>query len=149
MQWARYWFGVFSEHGYPGDDLYPGHGSSCDQADWWRLCPPHKHYDRRSRTKQNLLCDGHSAREIIEHKHHHKAKLNISNGTSDVQFSYVRPVGSSYRLVLDTSSYMGDNHRWENVRRALHRFIHLLPLGTLIRFVQLPPTKSAVSCPEF
>ena len=133
VQWVRYWFGVFSEQSYPGDDLYPGQESSCQQTDWWRLCPQHKHYDRRTRTKQNLLCEGHSAREIIDHRH--KEGRNVSNATSNVIFSYVRPLASSYKLVLDTSSYMGQNHRWENVRRALHRFIHLLPLGSTIRFV--------------
>ena len=133
MQWVRYWFGVFSEQSYPGDDLYPGQGTSCHQTDWWRLCPEHKHYDRRRKTKQNLLCEGQSAREIIEL--HHMEGRNATSGRSEVIFSYVKPLASSYKLVLDTSSYMGHKHRWENVRRALHRFIHLLPLGTTIRFV--------------
>ena len=34
----------------PGDPLYSDKGdrevSSCDQADWFRLCPPHKEYNR-------------------------------------------------------------------------------------------------------
>ena len=72
VSWLRLWYGVFSEHGYPGDNLYPGQESSCGAADWWRVCPKHKHYDRTSKTKQNLLCDGHSAREVIQQQH--KAK---------------------------------------------------------------------------
>ena len=135
VSWLRLWYGVFSEQGYPGDNLYPGQESSCETADWWRVCPKHKHYDRTLKTKQNILCDGHSAREVIERQHKAKQQQHLSNGTSSIKFSYVRPLASSYRLLLDTSSYMGDNHRWENVRRALHRFIHLLPLGTIIRLV--------------
>ena len=45
----RYWLGVFPEHTQPGDPLYSegeGEASSCDQADWFRLCPPHKEYNR-------------------------------------------------------------------------------------------------------
>ena len=136
VSWLRLWYGVFSEHGYLGDNLYPGQESSCGTADWWRVCPKHKHYDRTLKTKQNILCDGHSAREVIQRQHQAKQQ-HLSNGTSSIKFSYVRPLASSYRLLLDTSSYMGDNQRWENVRRALHRFIHLLPLGTIIRLVDL------------
>ena len=137
LSWLRLWYGVFSEHGYPADNLYPGQESSCGAADWWRVCPEHKHYDGNLKTKQNMLCDGHSAREVIEQQHRDK-QLLLSNGTSSIKFSYVRPLASSYRLLLDTSSYMGENQRWEKVRRALHRFIHLLPLGTVIRLVDLP-----------
>ena len=136
VQWVRYWYGVFSEHGYPGDPLYPGEGTSCGQRDWWRLCPQHKQYDREMKTKQNTLCHVHSAREIIDQ--HPRHRLYHYNGTSDVKFSYLRTTASSYKLLLDTSSYMGEQQRWENVRRALHRFIHLLPLGTTIRSV-IPP----------
>ena len=134
LSWLRLWYGVFSEHGYPADNLYPGQESSCGAADWWRVCPEHKHYDGNLKTKQNMLCDGHSAREVINQQHRDK-QLLLSNGTSSIKFSYVRPLASSYRLLLDTSSYMGESQRWENVRRALHRFIHLLPLGTIIRLV--------------
>ena len=141
VSWLRLWYGVFSEHGYPGDNLYPGQESSCGTTDWWRVCPEHKHYDSNLKTKQNILCDGHSAREVIERQHKAKQQQQqaepLSNGTSSIKFSYVRPLASSYRLLLDTSSYMGDNQRWEKVRRALHRFIHLLPLGTIIRLVDL------------
>ena len=136
VSWLRLWYGVFSEQGYPGDNLYPGWESSCGAADWWRVCPKHKHYDSNLKTKQNILCDGHSAREVIE-LGHKAGQQHLSNGTSNISFSYLRPLASSYRLVLDTSSYMGQNQRWENVRRALHRFIHLLPLGTIIRLVDV------------
>ena len=47
----RYWLGVFPEHTEQGDALYSEPGdlgelSSCGQADWFRLCPPHKEYNR-------------------------------------------------------------------------------------------------------
>ena len=53
---------------------------------------------------------------------------------SRVEFVYPSVMGSSYKLLLDTSSIMGTGGRWADIRRALHRMIHLLPLGSVIRY---------------
>lgn len=87
-------------------------------------------------TKQNLLCDNKSGLEVIR-SHNNLLQLEedvgSNNNVSSLQFVFVRGLGSSYKLVLDTSSVMGAGGRWEGVRRALHRLIHLLPLGSVIR----------------
>ena len=89
-------------------------------------------------TKQNLLCDNKSGLEIIR-RHSPTLQARESNLTgslvSRVQFSYPRVQGSSYKLLLDTSAIMGTGGRWPDIRRALHRMLHLLPLGSVIRYM--------------
>ena len=85
-------------------------------------------------TKQNLLCDNKSGLEIIRSQSS-SLEARASNLTR-VQFSYPRVLGSSYKLLLDTSAIMGTGGRWADIRRALHRMLHLLPLGSVIRYIQ-------------
>lgn len=59
---------------------------------------------------------------------------NNTRSVSRVEFVYPSVLGSSYKLLLDTSSIMGTGGRWADIRRALHRMIHLLPLGSVIRY---------------
>ena len=90
-------------------------------------------------TKQNLLCDNKSGLEIIRsHSNTLQAQDREGNNTrsvSRVEFIYPKMMGSSYKLLLDTSSVMGTGGRWPDIRRALHRMIHLLPLGSVIRYI--------------
>ena len=64
---------MFSEHGYAGDPIYPlnysaGNASQpntgCDNPEY-KFCPLAKPYNRQGPTKQNLLCAGKSALEVI------------------------------------------------------------------------------------
>ena len=88
-------------------------------------------------TKQNLLCDNKSGLEIIRSHSNTLQDQDSNNNTrsvSRVDFVYPSVLGSSYKLLLDTSSIMGTGGRWADIRRALHRMIHLLPLGSVIRY---------------
>ena len=136
----RYWFGIFSEQTYLDDKLYSSKNSStvnsCDSSEWYKLCPKHKHYNRDLNTKQNMLCNSRSGLETIRESGKGETKgLSIRNGTNKIEFIYSRPQNSSYKILLDTSKVMGDNHRWHYIRRSLHRFIQLLPIGSVIRLV--------------
>ena len=140
-QWLHYWYGVFSEHTYVNDNLYSSlksnssikdEESSCENSDWYKLCPKHKHYNNFQNTKQNLLCNSKSGLEVIRNNVEHDEKHE--NTTNTIEFVYTRPKRvSSYKLLLDTSKVMGDNNRWQHIRRSLHRFIHSLPVGSVIR----------------
>ena len=138
----RYWFGIFSEQTHVDDKLYDGrHNSSivnsCDSSEWYKLCPKHKHYNRDLNTKQNILCNAKSGLEIIRESGKGETKgLSMTNVTSRIEFVYTQQLSSSYKILLDTSKVMGDNHRWRYIRRSLHRFIQLLPIGSVIRYVQ-------------
>ena len=107
--------------------------SSCDHSDWYKLCPKHKHYNRLLNTKQNLLCNNKSGLEVITAKN--GQMTTKKNNTSKIEFVYTRPLSSSYKLLLDTTKIMGDNNRWQYIRRSLHRFIQMLPPGSMIRCV--------------
>ena len=184
------------------------------------LCSTSEPYDRSSRTKQNLLCHGRSAGEVMKEKEEllrqqqmstldrssdeeetltnfvtinplmrkdsragegtivttsqldagpsvnganngppapsavnsaadaeeRAAKLNIVasqlSGVKQqrrrkrdikgpaVEFIYSLSSTTKYHILLDQTSIMGEGMRWTNVKRALFRFINLLPVGS-------------------
>jgi len=78
-EWTKYEFGIFSEHGFEEDNVYPNSYSigntslpsdGCTRSNnelqtMEQFCPLNAAYERFSPTKQNLLCDGKSAEEVI------------------------------------------------------------------------------------
>ena len=75
---CKYQFGVFEEEGFLHDSLYPltfmdGNGTApnrgCKTGDnvtlLHEICPLGEVYDRYAPTKQNLLCSGSSAFDVI------------------------------------------------------------------------------------
>ena len=185
LEWLRYKYGVFSEHGFSDDPLYPltyptgpttQPSTGCDR-DVYQLCPTTKPYNRQSPTKQNMLCAGRSAREVIssvikgqqsnslsnkeenDQKPPEATEENHSISTPYVddntwlrkstikslatplhspdapQFLYTLSITTKYRIVLDQSVAMGDKLRWTNIRRSLHRFLELLPVGSVLSVV--------------
>ena len=47
-----------------------------------------------------------------------------------VEFIYSLSSTTKYHILLDQTSIMGEGMRWTNVKRALFRFINLLPVGS-------------------
>ena len=248
-EWTKYEAGIFTERGFSGDRLYPASYSAgnatlpnqgCVRDEEWGLCPATQPYDRSSPTKQNLLCHGRSAAEVIRERQEarlqrqqelmstngseeevltnfvtinpltrkdgHAAKgtivttsqLDTESDVSDVgvddvsaasngqavssiisisdagttgngrpsdsiseeraaqlnivaskmsgvkakaavrtkrdvepiEFVYSLSSTTKYHILLDQTSIMGEEMRWTNVKRALFRFINLLPVGS-------------------
>ena len=180
----KYKFGVYSEHGYENDPLYPlyytsGNASQpstgCSNSQY-KFCPTTKPYNRLSPTKQNMLCEGKSALEVITGVINKEISNSLSNKENDrivptakpqsyenslvsntyasdkikldkrstkisttlhltpdvPKFVYTLSITTKYRVILDQSVGMGDNIRWTNIRRSLHRFIDLVPVGRVL-----------------
>eukprot|EP00095_Tigriopus_kingsejongensis_P010323 maker-scaffold187_size272365-snap-gene-1.30 protein:Tk10323 transcript:maker-scaffold187_size272365-snap-gene-1.30-mRNA-1 annotation:"hypothetical protein DAPPUDRAFT_253437" len=71
--WIQYRFGVFEEEGIEGDRLFPltfmegeqrKYNRGCNKSEDELICPLDK-YDHDVTTKQNILCNGKSIREVI------------------------------------------------------------------------------------
>ena len=142
---TKYEFGVFEEVGLPGDLVYPETYTTggepiksigCEQEDEEDFCPLDAEYNRFAPTKQNVLCRGQSAASIIGDR------LNIGNITQsrNVTLSYVTRAVSRYVLVLDLAQ---TPNTWTRIKRALYRFISLLPEGATLSIV-IPDTEGAV-----
>ena len=175
-EWLKYKYGVYPEHGYADDPIYPEYYSSgnvsllttgCEHVEY-RFCPATKSYNRISPTKQNILCGERSALEVITDVIQQQLTSSFSrppvsklvdnssitlpyesdtNGLNkrsiisttmlkqsmhDPQFVYTLPMTTKYRILLDWTAVMGEKIRWTNTRRALHRFIDLLPVGSVL-----------------
>ena len=144
---TKYEFGVFEESGFPGDLVYPetyttggepikSIGCEQKQEDQADFCPPDAEYNRFAPTKQNVLCRGQSAASIIGDR------LGSGNITQsrNLTLSYVTRAVSRYVLVLDLAQSPGT---WTRIKRALYRFISLLPEGATLSIVT-PDTEGAV-----
>jgi len=184
MELLKYKYGVYSEHGYNRDPVYPQYYSEgnasqpstgCANAQH-NFCPVTKPYNRLSPTKQNMLCAGKSALEVITggikrelsnslsnkendrilptaraqskenrsiptpyasdksrlHKRSIKSTTTLHFSPDDPLFIYTLSLTTKYRVVLDQTAVMGDNLRWTNIRRSMHRFIDLLPVGSVL-----------------
>ncbi|XP_059083707.1 calcium-activated chloride channel regulator 1-like [Tigriopus californicus] len=127
---------------------------------------PSTNYDRYAPTKQNLLCEGKSAMEIISNHQDFHSRHGTSTEGKDSEFkkthSILNQLSSRYHsprfhlvlpssnlrilLVLDISEQM--TNTWTKTRDALFRFILLLPPGIelgIITFdhearINTPPT---------
>ena len=102
-------------------------------------------------TKQNQLCNGATALEVIKSKTGRETRQGVYNlpqkgkvTRQEVTFHYVEAAPPSFVLVLDQSGQMG-RLRWASVKKALYR-CQSLPLfslslftGSLFRFIGLLP----------
>ena len=138
------------------EDMIAKSDDSHDQM----FCDAGDSLDMLAPTKQNLLCNGETAREIIFSHPDLSEKLAEKSGSSQSirneskqggifsspSFTYVVDGPSHYVLVLDQTRTM--KIWWEEMRKSLFRFIQNLPNGTtlsIITFgmqarVTLPPT---------
>ena len=64
------------------------------------------------------------------------------------RFEYIYPQKSRYILVLERSSQMNENHRWDNLHRSVTEFMMLMPSESELSIISfsknavmhLPPT---------
>ena len=90
-------------------------------------------------TKQNQLCNGATALEVIKSKTGRETRQGVYNlpqkgkvTGQEVTFHYVEAAPPSFVLVLDQSGQMG-RLRWASVKKALYR-CQSLPLFSLSLF---------------
>ena len=103
-------------------------------------------------TKQNQLCNGATALEVIKSKTGRETRQGVYNlpqkgkvTRQEVTFHYVEAAPPSFVLVLDQSGQMG-RLRWASVKKALYRCVRVSPsslspffTGSLFRFIGLLP----------
>ena len=163
-EWAAYRYGVFPEAGFPEDPLYPatyleGQESLANSGCPGQLfCPLRHPQSPLAPTKQNLLCGGRSALEVLlsnkdfsgstRHQVYNLPgqPLTEREQIRDTTFRYVEAAPPNIVLVLDQSGRMG-RRRWDSVKRALYRFIGLLAEGTSLAIVVYGETASLVLPP--
>ena len=165
-------YGVFPETGFPNDPIYPTLYLKGEQALKNLGCPsflfcPRSMVGSLAPTKQNQLCRGATALEVI------KSKAGLRRGvynlpqegklSQELTFKYVEAAPPSFVLVLDQSGQMG-RVRWASVKKALYRwvlvrlsrfrkiiclsrFIGLLPEGATLAIVAYGETASLVLPP--
>ncbi|QQP41565.1 Epithelial chloride channel proteinlike, partial [Caligus rogercresseyi] len=153
-EWVKYVYGVFPEHGFKGDELYPYIYSDGFEAKLNSGCPDstesfcslNKTYNHHAPSKQNLLCNSQSSIQTLLRSQNLKQSLTPKSTSSegilrpknhlkDSSFSYVVGKTSSFSILLDRSSIMGRNHRWTNIKRAFYRLFQLLPAGTRLSII--------------
>ena len=151
-EWLKYKYGVFQESGCGNDTLYPAsymegtktvENSGCAE-NTEMFCTLGSHYNRIAPTKQNILCRGRSAREIILEGHDLQEDDDYINTFKVPSFRYVEQVESVFVLVLDISSSMELNNRWTYIKKALFMFIQLLDEGAILSIVTFGETASLV-----
>ena len=103
-------------------------------------------------TKQNQLCNGATALEVIKSRTGTETRQGVYNlpqkgkvTRQEVTFHYVEAAPPSFVLVLDQSGQMG-RLRWASVKKALYRCVRVSPFslspfftGSLCRFIGLLP----------
>ena len=84
-------------------------------------------------TKQNQLCNGATALEVIKSKTGRETRQGVYNlpqkgkvTRQEVTFHYVEAAPPSFVLVLDQSGQMG-RVRWASVKKALYRCVRVFP----------------------
>jgi len=117
-EWTKYESGVFSEHGFEDDRLYPtsfsaGNISQPSQGciqnkSFWQFCPANEPYDRSSPTKQNLQCNTKSAAEVIAEKIEQRIKSRTSPPIPTLQSKEVDSVTSYVTMnpILKKDNYV-------------------------------------------
>ena len=161
-EWLKYSFGVFEEvGGFPGDSIYKeeyrfgsetvtSQGCSGDVS--WSsemFCPAQTSLNTLAPTKQNLLCRGQTARQVIFSSPSMSRQNSVDWRESDwapPRLLYLLPAANHYNLLLDLSQPLQD--QWLPVRKSLFRFIQSIPAGSTVSIVSqdleprlaLPPT---------
>ena len=81
-------------------------------------------------TKQNQLCRGATALEVIKSKTGEGVRQGVYNlpqegklvNKQELTFNYVEAAPPSFVLVLDQSGQMG-RVRWSSIKKALYRYL--------------------------
>ena len=122
-------YGVFPETGFPNDPIYPTLYLKGEQALKTLGCPsflfcPRSMVGSLAPTKQNQLCRGATALEVIKSKAGvRQGVYNLpQEGKQELTFKYVEAAPPSFVLVLDQSGQMG-RVRWASVKKALYRWV--------------------------
>jgi hypothetical protein len=148
---ARWRYGVFAEHGFPGDSRYPAvetlpgaeeevtlvDNSGCDVTERLNgggLCPLTAAYRVEANTKQNLLCRERSARQTILDKFSQQKEKHTVRPFSKPNHIYLLPADTERMiLLLEQSSTM--ESAWSAVLAATFHFINSLEEGTELAIV--------------
>ncbi|XP_071532883.1 calcium-activated chloride channel regulator 1-like isoform X2 [Panulirus ornatus] len=180
-EWAKYRWGLFSEAGYQGDQLYlpwyrqgprwaatlctdarpgppachPDHAHHCAwppeahrNATSSLLALPHllqvtkfcdtQTHNKEAPTKQNALCGGRSAWEVMRKLPDFRAQRSPSRPVPPrpPQLHFIRQPTQRFVLLVEDTAVMNVQRRWEFVRKAVRRVVvYDLPNGAQVAVV--------------
>ena len=148
-EFARFRYGVFPETGFPDDPLYPAVYHEGEATVESSGCPgqlfcPLGAISPLAPTKQNLLCGATAIETIMAGRE--GRRVYSGEERRDPTFTYIEAAPPSFVLVLDQSRQMG-RRRWSSVKKALYRFIGLLPEGSSLAVVVYGETATVVLPP--
>ncbi|CAL4126820.1 unnamed protein product [Meganyctiphanes norvegica] len=135
-QWVKFRWGVFDEHGYEGDPLYPAsyldhvtgklRPNTCKiPAKQLPYCAIEDHVPEAP-TKQNVQCEGRAAWDIILHSNDFNNQRDMMhNGTDKLapDIHFMQPGPPRIVIVVEDTAVMNLQRRWEFVRKALRRTV--------------------------
>ncbi|CAL4157940.1 unnamed protein product, partial [Meganyctiphanes norvegica] len=147
-QWAKFRWGVFDEQGYEGDILYPStfldpedgsiRSNTCmDKDEESFFC---KTSEPGAHTKQNVLCQGRSAWEIImeseDFQNNIDDRQNISTSSLTPSINFVQRSSQRIIIAVDNTAVMNMGNRWDILRKSVRRLIvHDIPDGVKLGLV--------------
>ncbi|XP_066980040.1 calcium-activated chloride channel regulator 1-like [Macrobrachium rosenbergii] len=110
------------------------------------LCDEGSH-NREAPTRHNFLCNGKSVWEVMRASLDFQNNRNVEGGVreNEVSFQYVRSHTPRIVLLVDDSSVMNTQNRWDFMRKAVRKFItYDIPDGYsigLVVFNSIPSTR--------
>ncbi|CAL4063282.1 unnamed protein product [Meganyctiphanes norvegica] len=146
-EWAKFRWGVFDEHGYENDPLFPAtfydpssnelRPTSCLDIDR-PFCSPDDHVPEAP-TKHNAQCGGRAAWDIIFQSQDFSDDRNLSSNKTDAiipNIQFVQAGPPRIVLVVEDTAVMNIQRRWEFVRKAVRRtVVYDMPDGAYVGVV--------------
>ncbi|CAL4205908.1 unnamed protein product [Meganyctiphanes norvegica] len=135
-RWIMFRWGVFAEHGYEGDSLYPATFPDPTSGD------PHKNtclppgsdapfcaiedVMPQAPTRQNALCKGVSAVDIVMHSQEIIFHQNVSSKNTFAlvpSLQFIQYGSPRIVILIEDTAVMNLHQRWDFIRKAIRRAI--------------------------
>ncbi|CAL4122486.1 unnamed protein product [Meganyctiphanes norvegica] len=135
-QWVKYRWGVFDDHGYEGDALYPSgfrdpktgnpRQNYCENKGGAPFCSKEEHISQAP-TKQNSQCHGRAVWDIIMESTDFKNNRDLSINPDAAAFipaiNFVQPGIPRVIIAVENTEVMNLQDRWDFIRKAVRRVV--------------------------
>ncbi|CAL4177136.1 unnamed protein product, partial [Meganyctiphanes norvegica] len=132
--WPKFRWGVFDEHGYDNDLLYPAtymdpisgemRINNC-KDEQHPICDEDNHVPEAP-NKHNAQCQGKSAWDVIMASQDFKDKRNTATNSSEAlipKFYFVQAGEPRIIIVVEDTAVMNLQKRWDFIRKAVRRVV--------------------------
>ncbi|CAL4066566.1 unnamed protein product, partial [Meganyctiphanes norvegica] len=148
-EWVKYRWGVFDEHGYEGDPLFPDtfrdpsngklrRNACLPKGSQLFYCPADSHTSEAP-TKHNAQCRGRPAGDIIKQSKDFRQMQNTTVMQLPAlvpSFEFIQAGPPRIVLVVEDTAVMNIQQRWEFLRKAIRRVIvYDVPEGSRVGLV--------------